>query len=174
MNILIVTKNSIIGEGIALELQSLGYNARSSSMLSQGFDTYVVDIDSCTADKRDNLITFSVIPDKADLKRPFLTEELMLLISKKADTPSHVAPIDVFNEFDTSCLSDTEGKLLEVLLENRGKAVSVNELSRRVWGRDTVKSNIVNVYIRYLRQKLEKDSPNRIIFTVRGQGYKIN
>lgn len=179
---MILTKNTVVGEGIAAELSVLGYDAHHSRSYSEGWDIYVTDIDTCEVHKNENTVTFSRFDGKAHLKRPFLTDDLAELILKlKSKCQADTSPLtNGCNnpapqcEFDTSSLSDTEARLLEVLLENRGSPVSAEELSRRVWGRDNVRSNIVNVYIRYLRQKLEKDSSNRIIFTVRGQGYKIN
>ena len=176
MNILIVTKNSIIGKGLALELECLGYKAEFSTAFTKGYDIYIADADAFEIESSSNYITFSATEGKADLKRPFTADELLSFIekSRSEDSGKVYEPPVTGEEFDKSCLSETEAKLLEVLLENRGHPVSPQVLSKRVWGRDSIKSNIVNVYIRYLREKLEKGSANRIIFTVRGQGYKIN
>ena len=44
----------------------------------------------------------------------------------------------------------------------------------RVWGYDFGgESNIIDVYIRYLREKLERDGKARLIHTVRGAGYVL-
>lgn len=175
MTILIVTNNNILGKGLSIELEDLGFASSFSNEFEEGYDFYVADADSCKFKKNENCITFSLTEGKGDLKRPFLPGELVSLLKKKYNTPDLPSVGAAHNDhmFDTSELSDTESRLLEILLEHRGNAVSAEELSKRVWGRDCVKTNIVNVYIRYLRQKLEKNSDRRIIFTVRGQGYKI-
>ncbi len=176
MKILIMTKNSIVGNGLALELCSMGHTANfHGSVFHDGYDLYIIDKDTCAFEEAENTLTFSRLEGNAHLKRPFLTSELVSLIDQKKQIGITENPKAMpEEEFDRSCLSETEAKLLDALLERRGSAVSAEELSQIVWGRESIKSNIVNVYIRYLRQKLERDSAKRIIFTVRGQGYKIN
>lgn len=68
-------------------------------------------------------------------------------------------------------LTDAEGRLLRALLERRGY-VSRGELMHRVWN-DECDSGIVNVYIHYLREKLEGDG-RRIILSSRKEGYMID
>lgn len=67
-------------------------------------------------------------------------------------------------------LTAREFKILELLLINAGQILSREQLLSRVWGLDhDPESNVVDVYIRYLRQKLGFDS----IETVRGRGYRF-
>ena len=71
-------------------------------------------------------------------------------------------------------LTAQEYALLAYLWKNRGRPVSRDEAIEKVWKYDyTGNSNVVDVYIRYLREKLEKDSGVRLIKTVRGKGYVI-
>jgi two-component system KDP operon response regulator KdpE len=72
-------------------------------------------------------------------------------------------------------LSPTEFKLLTCLIENRGWLVTHEELLRKVWGPDYISDkNFVKLYIRYLRQKIEKDpSKPLLILTERGIGYRF-
>lgn len=72
-------------------------------------------------------------------------------------------------------LSPTEFRLLEVLMENRGRVLSRDQLLDRVWGADYAGDpRVVDVYIRYLREKLEPDpSHPTYIETVRGAGYRF-
>ena len=178
MKILVMTQNKILGEGISLELLEKGYFAEWRSSYCSGFNLYVSDKDAPADgwEKAGNILTFSRKEGVGDIKRPFSQEELVEKIRKKQggvlfeEAPSE----NGIAEYDTSALSETEKKLLDVLLENRGNVVSAQELSLRVWGRESIKSNIVNVYIRYLREKLEKDSSRRVIFTIRGKGYRID
>ena len=74
----------------------------------------------------------------------------------------------------TVSLTKKEAALLSLLLEKRGTPVSREEALYGVWGSDTVEdSNVVDVYIRYLRRKLDEQLDTRLIRTVRGQGYMI-
>ena len=70
--------------------------------------------------------------------------------------------------------TETEKSLLTALYENRGNAVSREELLERVWGRNEgAKTNLTDVYIRYLREKLDDRFDVRLILTVRGKGYML-
>ncbi len=68
-------------------------------------------------------------------------------------------------------LSRTEFALLEVLLRNAGQALPRETLIDRVWGHRT--SNSLEVYIRYLRRKLDAEDRPPLIHTVRGVGYRL-
>jgi two-component system, OmpR family, response regulator MprA len=69
-------------------------------------------------------------------------------------------------------LSRTEYQLLELLMANRGKVLSRDVIFDKVWGYDFgPESNSLDVYVGYLRRKLEADGEPRIIHTVRGVGY---
>jgi DNA-binding response OmpR family regulator len=71
-------------------------------------------------------------------------------------------------------LTHTEMQVLRVLMASAGMAVDRNQLLAAVWNEDGNSSNIVDVYIRRLRRKLEEDvlRPQYII-SVRGVGYKF-
>ena len=69
-------------------------------------------------------------------------------------------------------LTKKEFDLLEYLMLNRGVAVSRSELLDKVWGYSYVgDTNVVDVYIRYLRCKLDDPFHVKLIHTVRGVGY---
>ena len=69
-------------------------------------------------------------------------------------------------------LSRTEYQLLELLLASQGKVLSRDVIFDKVWGYDFgPESNSLDVYIGYLRRKLEANGEPRIIHTVRGVGY---
>ncbi|MFE3541856.1 response regulator transcription factor [Nocardia sp. NPDC059177] len=68
-------------------------------------------------------------------------------------------------------LSRTEFALLEVLLRNAGQTLARETLIDRVWGRQS--SNSLEVYIRYLRRKVEAEGEPTLIHTVRGVGYRL-
>lgn len=70
-------------------------------------------------------------------------------------------------------LSPTEYNLLKYLLSNNGLVLSKSVILEKVWGYDfNGEENIVEVYIRYLRDKLG-DKNHDIIRTIRGVGYKV-
>lgn len=70
-------------------------------------------------------------------------------------------------------LSPTEYNLLKYLLNNNGLVLSKSIILEKVWGYDfNGEENIVEVYIRYLRDKLG-DKNHNIIRTIRGVGYKV-
>ena len=65
-------------------------------------------------------------------------------------------------EFDT----------LKYLMEHEGKAVTRDQLMNEVWGYDYMgETNVVDVYIRYLRQKIDEACDVKTLHTVRGVGY---
>ncbi len=71
-------------------------------------------------------------------------------------------------------LSGREFRLLEALLVAGGDAVSKQELLDRVWGTEFPGSpNIVEVYIRYLRRKVDEPFARHSIVTVRTIGYRL-
>ena len=71
-------------------------------------------------------------------------------------------------------LTHKEFELLVCLLENRGRVMSRDALLNKVWGYDYIgETNVVDVYIRFLRSKIDERFDTKIITTVRGAGYKI-
>jgi two-component system OmpR family response regulator len=71
-------------------------------------------------------------------------------------------------------LTPTEFRLLEQLARSAGDVVSRAELLDHVWnGEDDVSANVVDVYIGYLRRKLDAPFGRPIIHTVRGVGYRL-
>ena len=71
-------------------------------------------------------------------------------------------------------LTNKEFSLLEHLMLNRGRAVSRADLLDTVWKMEPVQTtNIVDVYVNYLRRKLHDMPPGLLIRTVRGKGYMI-
>lgn len=71
-------------------------------------------------------------------------------------------------------LTNKEFSLLERLMLNRGQCVSRVELLDTVWNMEPAQTtNIVDVYVNYLRRKLHDPPPGILIRTVRGQGYTV-
>jgi DNA-binding response OmpR family regulator len=70
-------------------------------------------------------------------------------------------------------LSGREYALLEYLVHRAGQIVTRDQLREHVWGESDVWSNVVDVYIGYLRQKVDAASNQPLIQTVRGMGYTL-
>ena len=71
-------------------------------------------------------------------------------------------------------LTKREYELLLILMENINVVMSRKELLSKVWGYDSkVETNVVDVYIRYLRNKIDRSGEKSYIQTVRGTGYVI-
>jgi DNA-binding response OmpR family regulator len=71
-------------------------------------------------------------------------------------------------------LTNKEFALLEFLMLHRGSCVSRVTLLDRVWKSEAqMGTNVVDVYVNYLRRKLHDCPPDSIIQTVRGRGYCI-
>ena len=71
-------------------------------------------------------------------------------------------------------LTSREFSLLQTLLENKNVVLSRDSLLEKVWGYDYLgETNVVDVYVRYLRSKIDNVYGQNIIQTVRGVGYVI-
>lgn len=73
-------------------------------------------------------------------------------------------------------LSQREFMLLEYLMRNAGQILTRTQIGERVWGFDFYnESNVVDVYIGYLRRKMEGKNTNQsLIKTVRGVGFRLS
>ncbi|MDR0425970.1 MAG: response regulator transcription factor [Clostridiales bacterium] len=118
------------------------------------------------------------------MTKPFAIEELLARIRvslKKmkmvhtigkltVDIDSHIATYDG----DPIELTKKEFELLVYLIENRNVVISREKALDVVWGYDFVgNTNVVDVYIRYLRSKIDDAFGIKLIETVRGFGYVI-
>jgi two-component system OmpR family response regulator len=71
-------------------------------------------------------------------------------------------------------LSTTERALLETLLRHRGQVLDRDQLLAQAWGPTAdPRSNVVDVYVRYLREKVDRPFGVTSIETVRGTGYRL-
>lgn len=122
------------------------------------------------------------------LVKPFALEELLArvkaLLRRRSPEP---APIQSFADLTldlgtrTACrgsraisLSTTEFELLKLFMENPRHVLTRGIIMDRVWGYDFQgESNVLEVYIGYLRRKLEEGGERRLIKTVRGAGYSL-
>ncbi|MFW5786748.1 MAG: response regulator transcription factor [Halanaerobiales bacterium] len=121
------------------------------------------------------------------ITKPFATEELLariraLLRRNKEEKDDNILKIDnltvnlekhqVKRNNKIIELTKKEYDLLTYLLKNKEVVVSRKQLLNNVWGYDYAgETNIVDVYIRYLRSKIDDPFPKKLIHTVRGVGY---
>lgn len=122
------------------------------------------------------------------LVKPFALEELLARVKvllrrrRSSEAPGEVLTYADLR-LDTSArqairaerlinLTTTEYELLALFLRRPGQVLTREALMDRVWGYDfDGESNVLEVYIRYLRKKLEEMGEARLIQTVRGAGY---
>ena len=71
-------------------------------------------------------------------------------------------------------LSPMEFSLLEFMMRNQGRVVTRTQILDHLWGYDfATDSNLVDVYVAYLRRKVDKGAGQKLIRTVRGVGYAL-
>ncbi len=127
------------------------------------------------------------------MTKPFAIEELLARIrvtlsrhSEQHKSPSGKAELafgalilnttahSVSYEEDKLTLTKKEYDLLECLLRNKNVAMSREQLLSQVWGYEYMgDTNVVDVYVRYLRQKIDDKYGIHMIETIRGIGYMI-
>jgi DNA-binding response OmpR family regulator len=119
------------------------------------------------------------------LTKPFSFEELLarmralLRRSRKVDTPLLEYREMILNPYTRILkigaketeLTDREFLIMEYLLKNREKALSRKEIAENVWQNKPDTTNIIDVYINFLRKKIEVVSTRKYIHSVRGVGY---
>lgn len=71
-------------------------------------------------------------------------------------------------------LTPQEFKLLQYLMSNQGRILTREMILNRVWLYSTdIETRVVDVYMGYLRKKIDKESPQKLLHSVRGFGYMI-
>jgi len=89
-----------------------------------------------------------------------------------ADLSVNFDTMEVTRNNKVISLTVTEFRLLEYLLKNKRKVLPRLDILESVWGADfDMGTNVVDVYINYLRKKIDKDFTPRLIHTVVGIGY---
>jgi len=122
------------------------------------------------------------------LTKPFAFEELLarvraLLRRGAPATPPTLSCADLVLDPATHNVTRADRKieltareyaLLEFFLRNTGRVLSRAVIAQRVWGLhfDTL-TNVIDVYVNYLRRKIDTDSEPKLLHTVRGTGYVL-
>ena len=93
-------------------------------------------------------------------------------ILKIADLELNLDSKEVFRSGNKISLTAKEFQLLEYLIRNKNRVVSRADIAGKVWdiGFDTG-TNVIDVYINFLRKKIDKDYPAKLIHTQIGMGY---
>ena len=122
------------------------------------------------------------------LVKPFIFEELMARIrvllrrnSGNADNIITIANLKVdldaktvFRDDVLIKLSGRESSILEYLIRNKGKILSRERIEDHIWNYEYEGgTNVIDVYIRYLRKKIDDGYTPKLIHTVRGLGYVL-
>jgi DNA-binding response OmpR family regulator len=119
--------------------------------------------------------------------KPYRTEEFLKLVrlylqpdaqsSEKlrfGDLVLDLATRRAMRNGRTIDLTMKEFELLKYLMEHPREVLAREQILENVWGYDFVgESNVIEVYIRYLRLKIEDEGEKRLIQTVRGVGYVL-
>ena len=155
-----------------------------------GIDTPIIMLTA----KDDVMDKVSGLDSGADdyMTKPFAIEELLarirvalnrkqktakekeVQILQYGDLKVELAKYEVTYGGETITLTKKEFDLLAYLMKHKNQAVSRETLLNEVWDYDYMgETNVVDVYIRYLRQKLDDKYDVKIINTVRGVGYII-
>jgi DNA-binding response OmpR family regulator len=122
------------------------------------------------------------------LPKPFFMEELIariIAVSRRASGDQlsvihqgsltlNLITRDVKNGTETLELTSREFNLLELLMRSPGRVYSRTQLLEHVWGYDfDPQTNVVDVYIRRVRSKIDRADTPSLIETVRGVGYRF-
>ncbi|MEG2324030.1 MAG: response regulator transcription factor [Anaerovoracaceae bacterium] len=122
------------------------------------------------------------------LVKPFAFDELLarirVMMRKKSNSVSNVFKLaDLTVDCDSRTvtrgkilisLASKEFAILEYMIRNSGTVLSREKISNHIWNYDYQGgSNVVDVYIRYLRKKIDEDFTPKLIQTVRGAGYVL-
>ena len=121
------------------------------------------------------------------LTKPFDTEELMarlraLLRRAEGDEVLRVADLEINTatrevkrgDRKVKGLTAREYELLEFMARNPRRVLSRDLLLSRVWGQEFgIETNVVDVYVGYLRKKIDTQGDTRLIQTIRGAGYAL-
>lgn len=121
------------------------------------------------------------------IKKPFAFEELLTRIRvqlrsisfehsilKLGDIELNLDTHQVFRDSNEIALTQKEFSLLEFLIRNKGKVCTRTRIIEHVWDMNfDSDTSIIDVYINFLRKKLDANGKNNFIHTVRGVGYIV-
>ncbi len=122
------------------------------------------------------------------LTKPFSIEEFLARVRalmrrgpvektqvlKIADLTLDLIKREVFRGAKRIDLTNKEYALLEYFMRNPNRVLTRSMITEHVWNIDfDTETNVIDVYITYLRNKIDKGEPHRLIQTIRGVGYML-
>lgn len=109
---------------------------------------------------------------RANLRRKVIEKPISIL--KVKDLVMNLEKRQVTRSDKNIELRKKEYDLLEYLIRNKEVALSRDQILEKVWGYEyTGDTNVVDVYIRYLRSKIDDPYKDKLIYTIRGVGYMM-
>ncbi len=122
------------------------------------------------------------------LSKPFSFDELIARINalmrrkklqkdtilKAADLSFNIYKREVLRNGKIINLTIKEYEFLELLMKNKGHVVSTKKITSKLWGDETISSNIIKVLMHHIRNKIDEGYSKKLIKTVRKIGYKID
>ena len=95
-------------------------------------------------------------------------------VYRVGDLELHADTMEVLRAGTQVKLSGKEFALLRYMMQNAGIVLSRERLEQHLWNYDYAGgSNVIDVYIRYLRKKIDAGFDRKLIHTIRGSGYVI-
>lgn len=90
------------------------------------------------------------------------------------DLELNLSTLEVKRNDQKIILTPKEFALLEYLLKNQGRVIPKLEILEKVWGLgESINTNVIEVYVNYLRKKMDRNFPTKLIHTHFGIGYYI-
>lgn len=90
------------------------------------------------------------------------------------DLELNLSTLEVRRNDQKIILTPKEFALLEYLLKNQGRVIPKLEILEKVWGLgESINTNVIEVYVNYLRKKIDRNFPTKLIQTHFGIGYYI-
>jgi two-component system copper resistance phosphate regulon response regulator CusR len=90
------------------------------------------------------------------------------------DLELNLSTLEVKRNDQKIILTPKEFALLEYLLKNQGRVIPKLEILEKVWGLgESINTNVIEVYVNYLRKKIDRNFPTKLIQTHFGIGYYI-
>ena len=175
-------------DGAILDIMMPKMNGLAAVMKIRETNNIPIIILSAKTEETDKVLGLSMGADDY-ISKPFRPRELvsrMRSVLRRAGCANHMTKVGDLNvdlvkgvvtrKGEEIFLSALEYRLLLVFLNHRGTVLSRGQLLEEIWdiAGEYVNDNTLTVYIKRLREKIEKDAQNpEIIKTVRGMGYRM-
>jgi DNA-binding response OmpR family regulator len=121
------------------------------------------------------------------IAKPFNMDELLARVKARLRSTSHDEEKLIVGDLELDpknfevkrgttriSLTPQEYKLLQYLMINKGQVLTRDMILNRIWPNSPdVETRVVDVYVGYLRKKIDQDFPHKLIHSVRGFGYSV-